>query len=282
MTSFRLFLVTLFVIPICGCPELGSQERTITAEIPEEPTWADHVKPVLDLYCNECHSAPPQQLAPANFRLDVCESIGMVPGAKLFAGRIIFRTVDQLPSPMPPASYSEIPTAADRELLQRWVDQGAACDGVITPTNVTPNNVQPDMMLPPGADMGTPGMDMAVTPDEDMGMDVGADLGPPPATWNMVAAMLESKCSGCHDAGRGNLTIPMGATPAELQVLIEDQSAALVPAGLFITPNLPENSAIYLRVSSADGMIRMPRGSAAVDEALRAALESWILNGAIY
>lgn len=283
MTYIRFSLLALVVILLAGCPELGTQERTVTAELPANPTWSADVKPILDTHCNECHSVPATQLAPPTLRLDVCETVDGLPGAQSQAIRIVFRTIDQIPSPMPPATYSTYPSADEQEILQRWADQGAPCDGD-TPANINPNNTMSDMGTNMNMDTGMTGMDTAGAVDMgvDTGPDIGPDLPPAAATWAMVAQQLVQKCAGCHDGGRQNLTIPMNATPAELRPFIENMNALTGDMNPFITPNDPMASEIFLRVNSADMAFRMPRNAAQVDQQLADLLTSWINDGAPY
>lgn len=279
MLTLRRLALTLFVLPLFGCPELGTQEREIVAELPENPTWTEHIKPLMDTYCNECHSVPPQQLAPPTLRLDTCEDVGGVFGAKNQSIRIIFRTIDQVPSPMPPTTYGIYPTADEQEIIQRWVDQGANCDGA--PTNVNPNNMTGDMGVPPNmnpGDMAMPNnmsMDMGMDTGMDMDMDTGPDL-PPAATWNQVASMMITPCTGCHSAGAGGL---QWSNVAELRTAIEGMNSPTDDLA-YIEPNQPELSHLFLRVSSVDMAFRMPRNSAQPIDNLVMAMESWINNGA--
>lgn len=282
-TSLRLTLPALVSVFLLGCPELGQQERTIVGEIPETPTWSEHVKPIMDVYCNECHSVPAEQLAPPSIRLDTCEDVGGVFGAKNQASRIVFRTIDQVPSPMPPLTYGIYPTNDEQEILQRWVDQGAQCDGgppvnATTTDMGTPNGVPGDMGTPNNMtpDMGTPGQDAG----DDMGVDMAPDVGEPATTWVMVAAQLNMKCSGanCHSAGARAPTLV--GTPAEIQAAIEGQSATTGDMNLYITPSDPAASEIFLRVDSPNADFRMPRNAPQVDQVLADALESWINAGA--
>lgn len=262
---WRVVIFGAAVLVLTGCPEFGKLDRPLTTEVPDNPTWSQHVKPILDVYCNECHSVPAQQLAPGTLRLDVCETVAGLPGAQSQAFRIVFRTIEQIPSPMPPLDYAAgYPSAAEQEILQRWVDQGASCEDMPVVNNGT-------------ADMDTTGMDMTtVVPDmnaavdmgTDMGMDMAVDLGPPAATWPEVATMLNDKCSGCHGF--------LGGTPAEIQAQVENRAG-------FVTPNLPESSDLFLRVSSQDDNFRMPRPvGTPIDQELVDAVESWILDGAPY
>jgi uncharacterized membrane protein len=121
-----IFFISLLAL---GCPGFGTEgAEGDFSDIPEEPTWQD-VKPLLDAYCNECHSVPPALGAPGGFRYDVCEDTGSEAGAATFAGRIQVRTVDELPSPMPPSNYTAQPSPEDKEMLRRWVENGAPCGG---------------------------------------------------------------------------------------------------------------------------------------------------------
>lgn len=125
--SYVRFITIWGSVLLLGCPGLGSQEPSTGGEIPENPTWSD-VEPVMNRLCSECHSDPPQQMAPPGYRFDVCEDVGD-PGAQTWAPRIQIRMIDKLPTPMPPLTYPEQPTPADEELVARWVEQGAPCDG---------------------------------------------------------------------------------------------------------------------------------------------------------
>jgi hypothetical protein len=100
--------------------------RPVTGEIPEFPTW-DDVKPVLDAYCNQCHSSPSAEDAPSNMRLDICEDAGVIKGARDQAPRIRARMLQATPSVMPPMTAARQPSPDDKELVRRWIDQGAAC-----------------------------------------------------------------------------------------------------------------------------------------------------------
>lgn len=128
--SFRVatLIVTLAILSI-GCPGFGSEELGDDfARLPDNPTWED-VSPVFDAYCNDCHSVPAQEGAPGGFRYDRCEDTENELGASSYAERAKVRTVDALPSPMPPVTYSPQPTPADVELLRRWVENGGPCIG---------------------------------------------------------------------------------------------------------------------------------------------------------
>ena len=120
-----------------GCPGLGdSDPPSLIDEVPEMPTWSD-VKPVLDLYCNECHSVPSTQSAPSYLRLDSCEDQDGVQGAKSQAMRIDARSGTG--DTMPPSSFAYQPTENERILLKRWVTQGATCSESDAMTQTEPD-----------------------------------------------------------------------------------------------------------------------------------------------
>lgn len=127
--TIRAALLIALTSLLIGCPGFGSEEPGgDLSDLPENPTWED-VSPLFDAYCNDCHSAPPQEGAPGGFRYDVCEDTESELGASSYAERAAVRTVDQVPTPMPPLTYSPQPSPEDVELIRRWVDTGAPCSG---------------------------------------------------------------------------------------------------------------------------------------------------------
>lgn len=255
-----------------GCPGLGNQEPPIADTLPENPTWTEHVKPILDTYCNECHSDPPQQAAPGTLRLDICESLGK-PGAQAQAQRIVIRMIDKNPTPMPPLTYAKQPTPDDMEVIRRWVEQGASCEGSTLPVNNGQNNQNNGMTIPP-ADMGG-------TNNMDGGMDMGSpDLGDAPWTFTEVADFLRTTCGvggSCHGGAnpQGGFALMMDTSDADLaQTLMTGMTAAQVP---LISPNEPDASAIVLVLESG----QMPLGGPARPEEA-AKIRAWVLAGADY
>ncbi len=116
-------------------------------DVPEEPTWAEDVRPILMANCASCHSFPPVQGAesvPELFRLDVFggttldegtefrgEDVGgeIVLGAGDVSDRIVARAVEQgtMPPALPGNDLTDFRPLSSRqkEILQRWHDQGA-------------------------------------------------------------------------------------------------------------------------------------------------------------
>lgn len=85
--------------------------------------WCTEIQPFMDAYCTACHTAPPTNSAPANFRLDLYEEEpGGIPGAKETAERSYVRTV--VTRDMPPFGWPQ-PTEEERQLLTAWFRAGA-------------------------------------------------------------------------------------------------------------------------------------------------------------
>lgn len=131
-----------------ACGLLAAALSGCSSDVPDEPTWAEDVRPILLANCASCHSFPPIRGAPGpgeardGLRLDVYEdtilddgteylgtnvSGKVVPGAASVAERIVARAVDQ--RTMPPrlsGSTSLRPLSSrQQEILERWVEQGA-------------------------------------------------------------------------------------------------------------------------------------------------------------
>ncbi len=262
--SYSRTLVLLTAVILWGCPGLGSEEPPITQELPETPTFTADVKPILDRLCTECHSVPPTMSAPATLRLDVCETIGGLPGASAQALRIQIRTIDELGGPMPPATYPQQPTPDDIEILTRWIDQGANCDGTSPPANNTmmpTNNGVPDM----GMDLGT------------MMPDLGTDTGGGAGDWTFAdtAELLRtSTCGNCH-AEAQDPRIDASMTDAE----IADSLGGTARNGMdYIVPGNKVESELYRRLSSTEPSVLMPQGGQRLPEYIQ--VGAWIDDGA--
>lgn len=79
-----------------------------TPEVPEAPTWAQDVAPILAANCVRCHTVPASGGAPAAFRLDsyedrVDDQGRVIRGAASMAGYMSLRVEDE-DAPMPPRS----------------------------------------------------------------------------------------------------------------------------------------------------------------------------------
>jgi hypothetical protein len=116
-------------------------------EVPDEPTWAEDVRPILMANCASCHSFPPIRSAPGptsigdGLRLDVYEDTILdegtqfrgtdvsgraVPGAASVADRIVARAVELETMPPPLTGGKKRPLSSrQQEILLRWYEQGA-------------------------------------------------------------------------------------------------------------------------------------------------------------
>lgn|GEM_PF-3131106 len=115
----------LLVFGLIGCNGFGEEVADPWADI-TEPNWVEHISPMMELYCNECHGETGKQGAPSSFRLDIYESIDE-PGSYEKRDRSLARILDSN-SPMPPASYQHQPTESAGLVFQLWVDNGAPYD----------------------------------------------------------------------------------------------------------------------------------------------------------
>ena len=131
-----LFSVSLLSVALlAGCNGFGSEVEDPWADI-TEPNWVEHISPMMELYCNECHGETGTQGAPSSFRLDIYESIDE-PGSYEKRDRSLARILDTT-APMPPLSFSHQPTSTVGPVFQIWVDNGAPFDAQSTPeTGVT-------------------------------------------------------------------------------------------------------------------------------------------------
>jgi len=87
------------------------------------PTWCQDIRPILAASCvGSCHGADTSGSGQTGFRLDQYAASGGVNGARDLAARIKVRAVDE-PRTMPPPG-SPAPSAAERELLTRWIAGG--------------------------------------------------------------------------------------------------------------------------------------------------------------
>ncbi|HZH15295.1 MAG TPA: hypothetical protein VE057_13160 [Archangium sp.] len=86
------------------------------------PTWCQDIRPILAASCvASCHGADTSGSGYTDFRLDQYAASGGVNGARELAARIKDRAVDQ--RTMPPLG-NPAPSAAERELLTRWIAGG--------------------------------------------------------------------------------------------------------------------------------------------------------------
>ena len=94
------------------------------ATVPDKPTFAAHVQPILADHCVLCHSDKPSRGAPTYFRLDVYDSTTTVPSIR-GAKAMRFTIGQQIESnSMPPAAaWGDGLGDNARATVLRWIAQ---------------------------------------------------------------------------------------------------------------------------------------------------------------
>lgn len=93
------------------------------ADVPDQPTFEQDVKPLFDDHCNLCHGTSPDRGAPSSFRLDAYDDTPGKRGAASMAGRAVHAVEgDSMP---PAAAWGDGVGPNGKKMLQRWIDQGA-------------------------------------------------------------------------------------------------------------------------------------------------------------
>lgn len=274
-----LLIIALLSLVIAGCPGFGDEVGAIT-EVPDKPTWDDHVAPLMDRYCNDCHSEPAREGAPGFFRLDICENTELL-GAKSQAARNTLRTTTL--QSMPPASYSPQPTQIEREILERWEATGAPCEGEgFDPEELNNDNNESNQ----NNDNNLNNLNNLNNDNNDNNLNnLNNQNNTAPATFDVVASILTANCgtAACHGAsgGIGNFAISTDSSLEDVQAALQDVDAQNGQA--LIVPENAGNSRLYQRVSTIEVALQMPpapRGP--LPEPQIRALESWINAGASY
>lgn len=115
---------------LAACLLLGAGCKA--QEVPDEPTWAEHVKPILAANCVRCHGYPAINGAPDSFRLDRYDDFVTDDGRTIYGaarlGPLIHRRTDPDQyqhlkpfsiDPMPPPGPIAL-TTEQRRILQNW------------------------------------------------------------------------------------------------------------------------------------------------------------------
>ncbi len=102
-----------------GC-SFGVEDIT---SVPEHPTWENDVAPLLANHCTLCHGERASRGAPSYFRLDRFDDAGGRLGAGSMAAAALRQVeADRMP---PAAAWGDGMGSKGKELLRRWVEQGA-------------------------------------------------------------------------------------------------------------------------------------------------------------
>jgi hypothetical protein len=106
---------------------LAALAAACAPDVPANPSWTGDIAPIIASNCVRCHRDPPQNGAPATFRLDMCEDASAtVLGASTQAPRIVARGATEGATAMPPPPAAPL---SDRqiEILDNWRANGAPC-----------------------------------------------------------------------------------------------------------------------------------------------------------
>lgn len=202
------------------CALLGAAACS-TPEVPEAPTYAQDVAPILAANCVRCHTVPASGGAPSTFRLDsyedrVDDQGRVIRGAATMAGYMSIR-VDDEDAPMPPRSdmYTH-----QVDILKQWVRNR---DGEGRPQRGAQEDNQPPVMTV---------LDQSTTPDgmlriqyeirdPDLDIVLGTLTAQPPGGGEPVVVTR-----GLH-SGRGELLWDVSAAAPgsyALEAALEDSS----------------------------------------------------------
>ena len=98
--------------------------------VPAQPTYDEHVAPLMRFYCDDCHGGgaagegTPTLTGASDFASDVFASTDTRQGVYEARFRIRRRAIDFEPSPMPPVGLTRM-GPVDRAVFDRWLDDGA-------------------------------------------------------------------------------------------------------------------------------------------------------------
>jgi len=115
----RVFLMG-FALLASGCAFGDAPLEEVDPEAaPAQPTWSEHVAPILDFYCNACHSPDALLGELGGFGYDTCAK------AKRGWGPLWQTAAED--RTMPPGGAQRI-LPWELLTLERWRAQGARCD----------------------------------------------------------------------------------------------------------------------------------------------------------
>ncbi len=97
----------------------GTLEEIDPEAAPLNPTYSQHVAPLMDLYCTACHAEDAQPGEIEGYGYETCD--------KVRSGWEDLVETSFIEKTMPPGGAPRI-TSAHQLLLERWFDNGAPCD----------------------------------------------------------------------------------------------------------------------------------------------------------
>lgn len=119
--AMRIFALGSMTLTACGGFGVEEPEGVI-AEVPDEPTYSDHVALIMERACDTCHI--PGGIGGPGVNTSQYDDDGDDLGVFSLRDRIRIRSVEDNGSPMPPLSVPPL-TDNERETLRLWIEQGA-------------------------------------------------------------------------------------------------------------------------------------------------------------
>jgi hypothetical protein len=105
----------LLLLSAFGCAfGTGTLEEVDPAAIPERPTYAEHIQPMMDFYCAACHDPEGQ--------------VGAIEGLDVTSYEAVVDDFDEIAESvfeehsMPPAGARQL-SSLDEAILERWAAQ---------------------------------------------------------------------------------------------------------------------------------------------------------------
>jgi hypothetical protein len=122
--------VVWFLLALAGC-NFAYED---SASVPAQPNYDDHVRPIFEHHCLVCHALPSDRGAPTYFTLQQYDDVS---GAIFGANTMSFDAQSQISrSRMPPAAgWGDGLGANDRQIIERWVNNGAPENAVEAAAN---------------------------------------------------------------------------------------------------------------------------------------------------
>ncbi len=199
-------------------------------DVPEAPSFQEHVLPILAANCVRCHGTPAIGGAPEDIRLDVFgdstlvrdDGVGeeLIAGAASIAGGLAFRVIDP-DAPMPPRFPLD---DYQIETLTRWADaplRGAPRLGNRPPTITVASTTQDGDVITIDVHVGDPDADLV---GGALRVRLGATVrpigllrsGPNAIVWNTAGlARTTYDLVAAIDDGAAEISIELGTVTVE-------------------------------------------------------------------
>lgn len=126
-TLAPLGVLSVLVASLVGCDGFGTgSPGSSVGDSSQDPTYVTDIAPMMDAYCDRCHSDPPRLGAPRGFRTDVYEDTD-VWGLASVAPDCLDTMDGTSRRFMPPRNDPQM-SAAEIDLFARWVEAGVPYD----------------------------------------------------------------------------------------------------------------------------------------------------------